>query len=160
MLIRDVGCHCRYYCDLFLHSVVALICRGDGWACWWVQQWWKNESWWCYEVQCSNYISVYADTCTHQLKLSRQFSHELMLISYVRWSFDATGTDAVHEWFLLVLCNLLPSVLWRCWLGGRKGIRTVKNWLVGCWRGYLSGVRCRFAYGPADTTATHYLLLQ
>ena len=22
----------------------------------------------------------------------------------------------------------LPSVLWRCWLGGRKGIRSVKNW--------------------------------
>ena len=40
----------------------------------------------------------------------------------------------------------LPSVLWRCWLGGRKGIRPVKNWVVRCWRGYLSGVRCRFAY--------------
>jgi len=26
---------------------------------------------------------------------------------------------------------LLPSVLWRCWLGGRKGIWPVKNWLVG-----------------------------
>ena len=24
------------------------------------------------------------------------------------------------------------SVLWRCWLGGRKGIRPVKNWVVGC----------------------------
>ena len=35
--------------------------------------------------------------------------------------------------------TFLPSVLWRCWLGGRKGIRPVKNWLVGCWRGYLSG---------------------
>jgi len=52
------------------------------------------------------------------------------------------------------------SVLWRCWLGGRKGIRPVKNWVVGCWRGYLSGARCRLAYGPADATATHLLLLQ
>ena len=56
--------------------------------------------------------------------------------------------------------NSLPSVLWRCWLGGRKGIRPVKNWVVGCWRGYQSGVRCRLAYGPADATATHRLLLQ
>ena len=24
-----------------------------------------------------------------------------------------------------------------------------------CWRGYLSGARCRFAYGPADATTTH-----
>ena len=32
-------------------------------------------------------------------------------------------------------------------LGGRKGIRPVKNWTVGCWHGYLSGARCRLAYG-------------
>ena len=44
----------------------------------------------------------------------------------------------------------MPSVLWHCWLGGRKGIRPVKNWVVGCWHGYLSGVRCRLAYGPAQ----------
>ena len=53
-----------------------------------------------------------------------------------------------------------PRVLWRCWLGGRKGIRPVKNWVVGCWRGYLSGAKCRLAYGTADATATGRLLLQ
>ena len=53
-----------------------------------------------------------------------------------------------------------PSVLWHCWLGGRKGIRSVKNRVVGCWCGCLSGARCRLAYGPADSTATHRLLLQ
>jgi len=31
----------------------------------------------------------------------------------------------------------MPAVLWRCWLGGRKGIRPVKNWVVGCWCGCL-----------------------
>jgi len=49
----------------------------------------------------------------------------------------------------------LPSVLWRCWLGDRKGIRPIKKTVVGCWHGYLSGVRCKVAYGPADATATH-----
>jgi len=29
------------------------------------------------------------------------------------------------------------SVLWRCWLGSRKGIRPVKNWMMGCWHGCL-----------------------
>ena len=58
------------------------------------------------------------------------------------------------------MSHSLPSVLWHCWLGGRKGIRPVKNWVLGCWRGYLSGAMCRFAYGPADATATHCLLLQ
>jgi len=41
------------------------------------------------------------------------------------------------------------------WAAGRP----VKKWMVGCWRGYLSGVRYRLAYGPADATATHCLLL-
>ena len=52
----------------------------------------------------------------------------------------------------------IPSVLWCCWLGIKKGIRPVKIWVVGCWRGYLSGARCRLAYGPADATATHMSL--
>ena len=60
----------------------------------------------------------------------------------------------------LILLITMPSVLWHCWLGGRKGIQRVKNWAVGCWHSYLSGARCRLAYGPADSTATHCLLLQ
>jgi len=32
--------------------------------------------------------------------------------------------------------------------------------VVGCWHGYLSRARCRFACGPADVIATHCLLLQ
>ena len=28
---------------------------------------------------------------------------------------------------MLMIYSTLPSVLWRCWLGGRKGIRPVKN---------------------------------
>ena len=28
---------------------------------------------------------------------------------------------------------VMPSVLWRCWFGSRKGIRSVKNRVVGCW---------------------------
>ena len=62
---------------------------------------------------------------------------------------------------LLEYCILaLPSVLWHCWFGGRKGIRPVKTGAVGCWCGYLSGARCWLAYGPADATTTHCLLLQ
>ena len=39
---------------------------------------------------------------------------------------------------------MLPSGVIYCWLAS----------------GYLSAARCRFAYGQADVTATHYLLLQ
>ena len=45
-------------------------------------------------------------------------------------------------YFILAGLNYMPSVLWRCWLGGKKGIQPVKNWVVGCWRGCLSVLRC------------------
>ena len=61
--------------------------------------------------------------------------------------------------YLCFTSTAMPSVLWRCWLVGRKGIQPVKNWVVGCWHG-MSGARCKLAYGPADATATHCLLLQ
>jgi len=33
----------------------------------------------------------------------------------------------------MIYFAFVHSVLWRCWLGGRKGIRPVKNWVVGSW---------------------------
>ena len=45
-------------------------------------------------------------------------------------------------------------------VGRQEGHPACKNRVVGCWCGYLSGARCRLAYGPADATATHCLLLQ
>jgi len=60
--------------------------------------------------------------------------------------------------FYCFMGYILPSVFWLCWFGCRNGIRPVK--LSGvCWRSYLSGARCRLAYGPADATATHCILL-
>ena len=40
---------------------------------------------------------------------------------------------AFSEWFACYSVMLMPSLLWRCWLGGRKGIRPVKTewWGVG-----------------------------
>jgi len=58
---------------------------------------------------------------------------------------------------MTLLFNLddMPSVLWHCWLGVRKSIRSVKKWVMGYWRGYLSEVWWKWlAYGPADATAT------
>jgi len=52
----------------------------------------------------------------------------------------------------------MPSVLWRCWLGGRKGIRPVKNWVVGCWRGYLSGASAQLM--PLPLTVSCFSKIQ
>ena len=44
-------------------------------------------------------------------------------------------------------------------LGGNVPSLPPTSYACG-WHGYVPGSRCRFAYGPADATATHYLLLQ
>ena len=86
------------------------------------------------------------------------FSKLLTCYSILYSSYDVCSCFVIAV--IVLYCVLWPSVLWRCWLGGRKGIRPVKNWVVRCWRRYLSGARCRLAYGPADATAIHCLLLQ
>jgi len=44
--------------------------------------------------------------------------------------------------------------------GWQKGHPACKNWVVGCWRGYLPGARCRLAYGPADATVSCFSKIQ
>ena len=103
------------------------------------------------------WINSTSDTYCFSGSLSSDYLVTIIMwcvISIKRWLIG-TGVCVVH----LNVC-LLPSVLWHCWLGSRKGIRPAKNWVVGCWHGYLSGARCRLAYSPADATATHCLLLQ
>jgi len=44
-----------------------------------------------------------------------------------------TGGFNFHSSIRLTTCTrvqCMPSVLWRCWLGDRKGIRPVKNWVL------------------------------
>jgi len=45
-------------------------------------------------------------------------------------------------------------------VGWQEGHLSCKKLSGGRFVWFLSGARCRFAYGPADATATHYLLLQ
>ena len=59
------------------------------------------------------------------------------------------------DWFYLSF--FLPSVLWRCWLVGRKDIRPVKSGEVLAWLSVWSNVQTCIC--SADATATHCLLL-
>ena len=47
------------------------------------------------------------------------------------WTYELPSTMACKQWNFATMKSssrsLLPSVLWRCWLGGRKGIRPVKK---------------------------------
>jgi len=86
-----------------------------------------------YDMTKVNYdISIHNRKCHHFLTMQKYLTKNAL--------------TAVHDW-----CNIsvklttkwklqMPSVLWHCWLGGRKGIQPAKNegddgsgyWLVGC----------------------------
>jgi len=40
--------------------------------------------------------------------------------------------------------NLLPLVFWHCWFDVRKSMQPVKNCVMRCWCGYLSGDMCQW----------------
>jgi len=66
------------------------------------------------------------------------------------------GPNYINYIFLLTYLLTAFSTL-TLLVGRQEGHPACKNWVVGYWRGYLSGARCRLAYGPADATATHCL---
>ena len=153
---------------MYIHKLISRVCAG-----WWLMNIHnlvspvcvQHDDWWIFITslavpvcrltadEYSSLISNLVDLVSVHKDLLSSFEDTFRSVLSSKPLVCATFTGT------LVKC-LLPSVLWRCWLGGRKGIRPVKNWVVGCWRGYLSGARCRLAYGPADATATHCLLLQ
>ena len=68
----------------------------------------------------------------------------------------ACDWDAVRLfWFCFQVVENISALM--LLVGRQEGHPACKNWVLGCWRGYLSGARCRLAYGPADATATHCL---
>ena len=68
---------------------------------------------------------------------------------------DLRVDNIVTSWQLLFI-HIAFSAL-TLLVGRQEGHPACKNWVVVCWRVYLSGARCRLAYGPADATATHCL---
>jgi len=91
--------------------------------------------------------------------------HRLQWFIHVR----ADGLDRVMSTPPMLSCGVwlnylfsLPSVIWHCWLGSRKSSWSVKNWLMRCWCGCMSGVRCKwsaYGYGLADATAIPKLII-
>ena len=145
------------------HCGLVCVCRV--WMCKrfvWPREWWvcvsaARHRAWLWRLSASD-IWLWPSYWLWRVRLpSWRSTPPRTRLQHQHWPVQVAHSSLTY---LLSYFSLKPSVLWRCWLGGRKGMRPVKNWVMGCWYGYLSGARCRLAYGPADATAIHYLLLQ
>ena len=86
-----------------------------------------------------------------------QFSIHLIILISARWSatsFSFLLGQLLSFSFLLMAFSALTLLV-----GWQEGHPACKK-LSGGMLAWLSGMRCRFAYSPADATAIHYLLLQ
>ena len=76
------------------------------------------------------------------------------LTMYKNVTFNSSNNSAISVSVLLHSSDvLMQPVVSDIDIGCRKGIQPVKNWMVGCWHGYLFGARCWLAHGPADANA-------
>ena len=82
--------------------------------------------------------------------------NDIQIQSAVFQEYHGQPDRQKHSWFdmFLGMMTFLKDILWCCWLGGRKGIQPVKNWVVGCWRGCLGWGADLHAYSPVDATAS------
>jgi len=98
-------------------------------------------------------------SCWQQLVHLDNGENARVFLNSANTSTCTVSTPPVSITHVEVMMVIMPSVLWHCWLvEGRHP--ACKNWVVRCWHGYLFEARCKwFAYGPADATTTHHLLL-
>ena len=133
-----------------------------------------------YPAQCVMYNTKFVQklafayrNCPLSLEATKHFQ---AYINSLLWSgVENFPKCAVYDIFTMLHCpSLLNSIAYDAkflpfafsgltvLVGRQEEHPACKNWVMRCWCGYLSGVRCRlFAYGPADATATpkpHHLL--
>jgi len=84
----------------------------------------------------------------------------LLVLAYPGCPLSKAVKRSLLLLLLSVVCRLIAFSALTLLVARQEVHPACKKRVVGCWRGYLSGARCRLAYGPADATATHCLLFQ
>jgi len=88
---------------------------------------WMEAAWSVIWIMQHNYVAV---VCS-QTRASREWSRAMRLFKYS--DLDLADHTLLLQWFFvagsatIILAFITILVLWRCWLGGRKGIRPVKK---------------------------------
>jgi len=70
--------------------------------------------------------------CLRTIEISLKWWNACTKLQVDRFYAGSTFSRPRHLFVCHFQISLLPSVLWHCWFGGRKGIRPVKN--GGWWR--------------------------
>jgi len=102
---------CTYICTFYVSIIDCLQCM----SCFWVFQ--------CCSFYSFVLLPLFRFDCQHNMTESK---NPVMQDTIHSWNVDNT-------WYCKLVMNSVPSVLWHCWLGGKKGIWLVKteSWGTG-----------------------------
>jgi len=165
---RTTGCHPQLSVDICLQSAHSSKPTTRQCCC---RSMWQTDGQTTDQLCGQSEITSYAMKVLNGLWNQNVFSKPTLLL------LDSRTFDVVHRFLLAqsarydlarlmyhlsrlaTALGTLPSVLWRCWLGGRKDIRPVKTewWGAGV---VICLERGADLHMSADATATHCLLLQ
>ena len=115
---------------------------------------WKTDPYW--KLYCKQWLwlvsSKWLVCCcvsNHILTVSWDWCTSFHCILFCCWN--------LYLWLILILYSSALTLL----VGRQEGHPACKkNSVVECWCGFLSGSRCRLAYGPADVTVTCFSKIQ
>ena len=91
----------------------------------------------CSVVQCPNFLAVWLDLAFYTFSsfvTAQIHCLQLRHCPLLQCPCHFLSFVNVHSCNFSQPFPVAPSVLWRCWLGGRKGIGPVKNWVMVCCR--------------------------
>ena len=111
-----------------------------------------HVNWWLSFNDCI----VYGDCYKQNIRWYRYILHTLFKVKSIKYIMGKLAAPSIQRqitlnYFLAFSADAFSALT--LLVERQEGHPACKNWVVGCWRGYLSGARCRLAYGPADAMA-------
>jgi len=144
------ACQYSYLCFLVVSVQLSVEAK-------YPSNWNEHQTWKCILTACkaSGYI-VFQHKEFFQGYFFVLHCPKIKYVTWVLWMFSQQmSLLRVYVWECLPsTLSALTLLVWR-----QEGHLACKK-LSGGMLAWLSGMRCRLAYSPADATATHYLLLQ
>jgi len=104
-------------------------------------------------------------TTPHCLSVCRRYIQQVIFRDRPAYgsgqrAVSAHWMNSKQHWLLCTMTHSHMLYTLKLLYGWQVRHLTCKKLSGGYCHGYLSGARCRFAYGSVDATATHCLLLQ
>jgi len=126
-----------------------------------IEDGWRSDQRPCPHSNTVNWYHCHPET------LSNGFTFPIPAYPACPWVFVWYTSSGWNDTYICTYKLLITRTIvkHKVWIWGAFGCLQCckKNWVVGCWRGYLSGARCRLAYGklmPLPLTVSCFSKIQ